>query len=197
MDYGQNPKQPFFQVGNGVIPETDDVFDAKNNLDLTNQADEWGSASITPPVPDAPASVITPASPAINHEATVGPIPIQPSSEMSIPRERHEYISRSEYANLGREVTSSLGEVVNIEQNPRTIPDQQQPLNNEQPANYIQSNIKTTDKLGEAGVREVIKVVRKLESDGNAASFYDTARNMMETNLKNSYGENANWKEAA
>lgn len=47
--------------------------------------------------------------------------------------------------------------------------------------------IKTEDQLDPRAVETVDKAIHQLDKDGNIANFYDTARDMMETNLKNSY----------
>ena len=56
------------------------------------------------------------------------------------------------------------------------------------------SAIKTTEKLGKTGIKEVDKALMRFREDGDAATFYQTAREMMTKNLINSYGENAAWK---
>ncbi len=48
-------------------------------------------------------------------------------------------------------------------------------------------DIKTDDKLDPRAVKVVDDAIHKLDQDGNIADFYNTARGMMETNLKNSY----------
>ena len=58
----------------------------------------------------------------------------------------------------------------------------------------IRDNIKTTDKLGESGIKEVDNVINKFNQDGDVASFYDQVREMMEWNLENSYNRKiASW----
>lgn len=47
--------------------------------------------------------------------------------------------------------------------------------------------LKTEDRLDPRAVKVVDEAIHKLNQDGNIADFYDTARNMMETNLENSY----------
>ena len=47
--------------------------------------------------------------------------------------------------------------------------------------------LKTDDRLDPRAVKVVDEAIHKLNQDGNIADFYDTARNMMETNLENSY----------
>ena len=47
--------------------------------------------------------------------------------------------------------------------------------------------IKTDDQLDPRAVKIVDDAIHKLDQDGNVADFYDAARDMMETNLENSY----------
>ena len=208
MDYGQNPAQPFTKVEHGDMKNAGEVFDAKNNLDLTNQADEWGNASLDT---SADASISLHPS----NSAALGAIAIQsapvvprdfgtPTAEPTLTSltekqptslDGREYVTGPRYNFDNQESLPPLGEVVNVEQPPRITQNTKSEANST-PA-YAKSNIKTTETLGEAGVREVANIIRKLGSDDDAASFYNVARDMMETNLQNSYGEHANWKEEA
>ena len=52
---------------------------------------------------------------------------------------------------------------------------------------YNKKVIKTKDKLNKEGIQEIDKVVKEFERNGNAADFYDIARDMTETHLDNSY----------
>lgn len=208
MDYGQNPAQPFTKAEHGDMKNAGEVFDAKNNLDLTNQADEWGNASL-----DTSADVSIPPRP--SNSAALGAIAIQsapvtpgdfetptPEPTLTSSTEKQptsldgrEYVTGPQYNFNNQESLPPLGEVVNVEQPPRITQNTKSEANSI-PA-YAKSSIKTTETLGEAGVREVANIIRKLGSDDDAASFYNVARDMMETNLQNSYGEHANWKEEA
>ncbi len=52
---------------------------------------------------------------------------------------------------------------------------------------FDKTAFKTTDKLDQTGVEAIDAAVEKLNQDGDIANFYDTARQMMEANLDNSY----------
>ena len=49
------------------------------------------------------------------------------------------------------------------------------------------SVIKTEEFLDARAIKVVDNAINKLNQDGDIANFYDTARDMVETNLKNSY----------
>ncbi len=52
---------------------------------------------------------------------------------------------------------------------------------------YNKEVIKTGETLNKEGIREMDRIVKEFEKDGNAADFYETARDMTETHLNNSY----------
>ncbi len=52
---------------------------------------------------------------------------------------------------------------------------------------FDKNALKTTDKLSQTGIEAIDAAVEKLNQDGDIANFYDTARQMMEANLDNSY----------
>lgn len=89
--------------------------------------------------------------------------------------------------------SDQLGEVINLEMPPGSqFSDTGTKLESQEPFNA--SAIKTTEKLGKTGIKEVDKALMRFREDGDAATFYQTAREMMTKNLINSYGENAAWK---
>ena len=61
---------------------------------------------------------------------------------------------------------------------------------------FMRDSIRTTEKLDPSGIKEVDRIISKLNQDGDVASFYTAARDMMEANMENSYGEKAAWKGA-
>ena len=172
MNYGQSsqPTNPssedaFFTTGAGVNSEYVGSTEPENNLDLNNSASNWNAA----------------------------PMPGQTINQQAIFSEETPSI---ETVSPMQERAPELGQVVNLEMPPTQLPqDGTMPLGQTENAPaFVESNIKTTEKLESAGIREVDNIIGKLNRDGNIASFYDSARDMMEVNLKNSYGNQANWK---
>ena len=84
-----------------------------------------------------------------------------------------------------------LGQVTPLE-----MPPTAEPVTIDQPKQeaFNSEAIKTTETLGKSGIKEVDNILMKFRQDDDASSFYDTARSMMEKNMKNSYGELATWK---
>ena len=177
MDYGQ-PTQPngsaqepeFFTSGAGTNSENENTFEAENNLDLTNNQVSWGTTEARDPrnlggSAIASAEKLTP--------ATTPETPKFPEAPQ-IPTE--SYNSTPE---LGQVVPAmppgyTAPPTATSEQTPPTQP-------------FDESALKTTDKLDLRAVKIVDDAIAKLNQDGDIASFYDTARGMMETNLANSY----------
>ena len=84
---------------------------------------------------------------------------------------------------------SSTEQIVSIEMPPGTEPETP-PENNATPepaTPFDKSRIKTGKSLSKDSAQEINKVIGKLNRDGDVASFYDTARDMMEANLENSF----------
>ena len=176
MDYGQNPQsvnpeseQAFFTAGAGVNSESANNVNPENNLDLTNQAINWNETTVA------------------KHQNLGNRAIFSPESPES-PKSLEE----------NEKVPTGLGEVVNLE-----MPPSFEPLAQAQPdlatpkAPFERKAIRTTEKLEPSGIREVDNIINKLSQDGDAATFYTSARDMMEANMENSYGDKAAWKGAA
>lgn len=71
---------------------------------------------------------------------------------------------------------------------------QSQSVNTDQTDKINFDNIKTSDILSPASIREIDKAEKRLEQDGKMGDFYKMARQMTEANVNNSYGDKANWK---
>ena len=172
MDYGQsrqNNQQPtapqdFFTVGAGVNNPNVNNFEPENNLDISSG--EWGDS--------------------IEHDA--------------------QNIGKS--ALLGKNQTERYG-VAGESTEPRSnsfefMPGAPEPLSappsqpidaqDNQKATINFDHLKTSEALSPLGVQEVVKAINQLNKDDKIADFYDTARQMMAANLKNSYGDKANWR---
>ena len=74
------------------------------------------------------------------------------------------------------------------------IETQAQLADNGQPDVIDFDTIKTSDTLSSSGIRAIDKAEKRLEQDGKMGDFYNTARQMTEANVNNSYGDKANWK---
>lgn len=108
----------------------------------------------------------------------------------------------SESASFKSEDHDQLGRIIDLEMPPVTREGFAQPeqvskkFNKKAPSDaeilsqalsFSIKDIKTDDKLDPRAVKIVDDAIHKLDQDGNIADFYNTAREMMETNLENSY----------
>lgn len=82
--------------------------------------------------------------------------------------------------------SKELGEIMDFPQNSNATAIQSLDENNAKNL-FSEELIETKSSLGKDGIKEVEKAIENFEKDGDAASFYDIARKMMEVNLDNSY----------
>ena len=170
MDYGQpvntDSQLDYFTSGAGTNQVNINNFEPENNLDLTNEQTDWSS-----PVERSHRDIGNAAINAPDSKANKG-------YDIAIPK------------------LEEMGQVISMEMPPgrEEIVDMTPGQLAEQAISFDKNKIKTKDSLSELGVQEVKQVISKLNQDGNAADFYDAAREMMEVNMENSYGENATWK---
>ena len=185
MDYGQpvktNKQSAFFTSGAGTNQEDKNDFEPENNLATNNEQANWdvsyevdkrniGNIAIN--MPELPKDVGEKAMPDGEEIAEIGEIAetgLPPNEQIEI--ENTDMHSRKETGDKNDESSDAT----------KIIP-------------FNGKKIKTGEKLSVDGVDEVQNVINKLNQDGNVADFYDAAREMMETNLVNSYGANAAWK---
>ncbi len=168
MDNGQNtqsansqPDQAFFTAGVGTNSETTNNFESENNLDLTNEAATWNSSKIVVSQDIA------------NHA-------ISPSENIiEAPTNPELHAEQSS--------DSNLGQIINLEMPPTAKQPSESTQNETAPESFTKSYIKTGEKLESSGIGEVDRIISKLNQDGNIVNFYDSARDMMEANLENSY----------
>ncbi len=178
MDYGQTKQtnqtatpQDFFTVGAGTN-NPNSAFDPSDNLDTSNG--DWdnpvrhdskglGRGALYEAHSDQPLDVTD----AINEGVKLGMPPdfLEPRPE---PNPNSHPESHPESSDHQLHATEPSRE-------PSSTP-------------IDLSNIKTTKALSATGVQEVSKALDKLDKDAKIADFYDTARQMMEANLENSYG---------
>ena len=183
MDYGQtNPTyqsavpQDFFTVGAGVNDPNVNNFEPENNLDVSSG--EWGDS--------------------IGHDT-------QNIGKSALREDR-----RNEGRNMpGGDTTAEFipfefmpgASELPIVAAPSMAPDappvspsRSTNKQSAQPPAINLDNIKTSESLSELGAQEVVKAINQLNKDDKIADFYDAARQMMTANLKNSYGDRANWR---
>ena len=169
MDYGQSvnsQNQPeFFSAGVGTNQEDLNNFEAENNLESGNQQADWGITRD-------------------RDTRNIGNIAI---NTPELPKGIEQQMMPD-----GEEIPDFDVAVAEVEPpidaNVTNINEEQQKVK------FDQRKIRTKDTLDAEGIGEMQNVINKLSQDGNVADFYDVARDMMETNLVNSYGENAMWK---
>ena len=202
MDYGQTQKQldasgfsqsadvpqDFFTVGAGTNSEDINNVNPEDNLDLTNTQASWGPQFMqmppenitepirnieTPPIPDAsPVESLKPT----KHSGN--------STEQRAPR--------SEVASS----TPELGQITPTEPQAKTLAAASS--ESEQKAQqylgiHDLNSIKTTEKLNHHGMTAIDNAISKLGQDGDAASFYEMAREAAKFNIKSIRGGNAPW----
>ena len=166
MNYGQPTNQdgrsnPFFTTGAGTNQDTVNTFQSENNLDLSNNQADWSA-------------------PLERDHRSIG------NKAMGAPE------TSPDKENVNSEVPdlTNMGKVISLDASRRDYNPKENPSTAEvaeQAISFDRKKIKTGETLEEAGVQEVQNVINKLNQDGNVADFYDTARDMMEANLDNSY----------
>lgn len=165
MNYGQDNSQEkvpdFFTSGAGTNSVNENNFESENNLDLTNSTTEWGM-----PMPD-------------RDKRGIGNRAIASAESLNLPSESAP--------NPGEDISAQIKAITDDKVS-------QTPLNpaivqkdDTAVSQFEKSHIKTEDRLSDTAVAAIDEAKAKLDQDGNIASFYDTARDMMETNLENSY----------
>lgn len=204
MDYGQTGQaeqpQAFFTAGAGTNDVNVNTFGAENNLDLSNEAASWASpVETTRQGIGAGALGVTNAQMAQTANATpeVGAMP--PMEIPGMPMPGQETGPRGVGVELdpnlvpGVKTETDMGQITEI-----SAPAADAPSPSEVAAvavGFNKEKLKTTDTLNEEGVKEVDAAMQKLNQDGNIADFYNLVRGeMLDANMKNSYGENAAWK---
>lgn len=161
MDYGQTI--PPTDLPEALTPgSSSHTLEAKDNLDLTNQADQWGE--ITKPTEHDKKSL---GSEALNSFEL-------PSSE---PEQE-----------LGR-ITPYLPPDAAPESYDKTATNSKTDADIiENSLNPSLDSIKTTDRLSEESVKVIDESIDKFNQNNiEPASFYEEVRNAMETNIGNSY----------
>ena len=181
MDYGQPIQQPtqptgpeFFTSGVGTNDEGINNVQSENNLDLSNTQANWGAIperdrqsighqTINSVMPEQLNPYTSNHSESINQTSVPSEI-VMPSEKMLPP-------TPIGYASLEPPIIEEAkGEAKDEVQQEPSIKD-----------------IKTTERLSDDGVKVVDHAVSEFNQNGNAADFYDKVREMMETNLENSY----------
>lgn len=172
MDYGQsrqNNQQPtapqdFFTVGAGTNNPDVNSFESENNLDISSG--EWGNPT--------------------GHDAqNIG------KSALLGGHQTEKYGVAGEDA---APKSTPFEFMPGAPEPPITSPSQSINAQDDQEATINFSHLKTSEALSPLGVQEVVKAINQLNKDDKIADFYDTARQMMTANLKNSYGDKANWR---
>ena len=183
MDYGQTTQQPansdFFTSGAGTNDNQVNTFDSENNLDLSNQQANWGT-----PIERDQKNIGSQAINSINsNQPESGPT--NNPNAMPVP-------NMPPMPEISPESLTEAPSGTNPSLNPAII---KQPDTDNLSADDLNiKKIKTSDRLSEESVKVVDEALAKFNQDGDAAGFYDTARKMMEENLRNSYGrEVAKW----
>ncbi len=173
MDYGQNP-----QLANSESNQDFFTAGAGTNSESVNDFESENNLDLTNQLTDWGQTT------AIAQHQSLG----------------NRAISSSETSENNGESSTELGEVVNLEMPPSSrsaVQAQADLVASQSSTPFVRGNIRTTEKLESSGIKEVDHIIGKLNQDGNAASFYDLARDMMKANMENSYGEKATWKEVA
>lgn len=167
MDYGQNSQKgaipEFFTSGAGTNLENENSFESENNLDLTNTANNWDL-----PMPDRDQR-------AMGNRAIASAESLNFSNETTPPKEA---------------APTSIDNIANNPPTEQPSPNpaaMQPPATTEETPRFEKAHIKTDDRLSDTAVAAIDQAKAKLDQDGDIASFYNTARDMMEVNLENSY----------
>lgn len=192
MDYGQPSKmdnrQPFFTAGAGTNQVEDNTFEAENNLNSNNfnsnnalvdrdanrNARDIGNIAINSP--ELPKSISERMMPDGGELPKMGEV-----FEAGLPPDVDD-------------TENNTGETTEILQLDEMKQQKQGDAGLDESSWFDESKIKTGDSLSADGIKEMQKVINKLEQDGNVADFYEAGREMMEVNIERSYGPNAAWK---
>lgn len=159
MDYGQNDQSngAFFTEGVGVPSKNTDDFEAKNNLNLSNDAMSWSD-------------------PISHNSRQVG---------NKVIESQDKDISDTEEISINPELgkiidlnmpPSAKGKTIENEDPSKIIE-----------ASFNKTAIKTDTTLNPGAVKEIDQAIIKFNQTGDAAGFYDTWRDAMEVNIDNSY----------
>lgn len=204
MDNGQSVNQdatqPFFTVGSGTNSENDNSFQSEDNLDLSNNQENW-HPELRPKNRNIGNTTI---SASIPTEDILPPETEFRSDSVSEQNESPKNPTEAPLDFSNRDRHRELGQIINLEM-PPGVEDDPTPASTEkiiqQSMNsFNASNIKTNEKLNKATIAEVKSLESKLSQDGNIKDFYSTIRGedgVVITNLNNSYGEHSAWKKAA
>lgn len=176
MNNGQTSPQDnvpnFFTSGAGTNSVNENNFESENNLDLTNTTTDWNL-----PTPD-------------RDQRKIGNQAIASAESLNLSNETDSPPSVENIAEKINALTGNKAETNQVALNP-AITQVETPLT---PPQFEKSHIKTDDRLSDTAVAAIDQAKTKLDQDGDIASFYDTARNMMEVNLENSYNRKlASW----
>lgn len=178
MDYGQQPVQPvntpinepqFFTAGEGNAPEN---VNPDAEISLNSDPYDPYSQAPTDSQERSPRNVG-------NTAISLTPSPKPEIIDFGQPNPEN-------FPEPGPEFEPALGQITSLNDPQKT--------ENEKTSNFDSEAIKTTESLSKSGIKEVDNALMKFKQDDNAADFYQTARDMMEKNMQNSYGELAAWK---
>ena len=115
----------------------------------------------------------------------VGNVAISSSeTEATTPSVERISIITSPYEGLK---SNSPEEIVNLAMPPGMEEEILKNVDAEPSPKFNKSAIKTDEQLSKSGIKEVDDILMKFRQDSNPADFYDAIRDMMETNLENSY----------
>lgn len=197
MDYGQTQKQPdvpqdFFTVGAGTNSEEINNVNPEDNLDLSNDQASWGSdfmqmppENITEPI----RNVETPPIPEANSDVNPLEIPKFPKNTSNTDRQGVPTLEKIKN-------TPELGQITPNEPQakaPATAPTESDQKAQQYLGIHDLNSIKTTEKLNHHGMTAIDNAISKLDQDGDAASFYEMAREAAKFNIKSIRGGNAPW----
>ena len=164
MDYSQSSQNdhsgPFFTAGAGTSEENANTFQAENNLDLSNTQMDWSIKQ------------------AERDHRSIG------NAAIGAP----ETTMNSDDTELEAPNPVKMGKVIRLEPRSETGSDKE-PTASEvaKLATFDKRKIITRETLDESSVQEVQSVIDGLNKGADPADFYETARDMMEANLDNSY----------
>ena len=159
----QDTVPDFFTSGAGTNSENENNFEPENNLDLTNTTTDWEL-----PMPDRDQRKI-------GSQAIASAESLNFSAEAPVPTPEEDLAAKINAITENKAAPVALNPAITQAETP-PVPEQ-----------FEKSHIKTDDRLSDTAVAAIDQAKAKLDQDGDIATFYDTARNMMEVNLENSY----------
>jgi len=165
MDYGhtrENQEQGFFTEGAGTQSTEVNNFEPENNLDLDNSVASWGA------VPD-------------RNSRDVGNKAIASAKESL-----QTLNSASSRGELGLVTDLSTPSQRSAEDKAH-MPSTYSSIDNQALSADV-AEIKTEEHLNASGIAKMDAVINDFEKTGDAATFYESAREMMEINIDSSYG---------